>query len=366
MIIKTRLSSAEIREKINVLRGRAAGVIYGFRGAGEFNRVWYDQWGSAVISSYGHALEDLGLQPFFCDVETFGKLAFNGSLPDLVCTFNLNAGITPISHWNVVPAVSQWFDIPALPASADVLTVCERKDTASLIAAASNLKIAKTFTIEEVEALPIDFPLIVKPRDLGGSVGIQKIPALDIQSHKARISPSSVIQEFIEGFDLTVPIVWQPSTNEYRCPAGVLYIPEDQFNQNWWHDQNSKSSGKGYTKQILPIPKLVESDIQLFARNCQLGPYARIDFRMIPQQSILSVDDLEAAEFIFIEVNPLPTLRQEINFLNVVENPIFQSNFITDLNAVGAEIGSQVSPHALVLACALCSLDEQLTAKHDE
>lgn len=366
MIIERALSSAEIGEKIRLLRGRAAGVIYGFRGAGEFNRIWYDQWGSAVISSYGHALEDLGLQPFFCDVETFGKLAFNGSLPDLICTFNLNAGVTPITHWNVVPAISQWFDIPAMPASADVLTVCERKDTASLIAAKSNLVIAKTFTVEEVEALPTAFPLIVKPRDLGGSVGIQKVSAFDIHSQKTRIGPTAVIQEFIAGYDLTVPIVWQPSTNEYRCPAGVLYIPEDRINQNWWHNENSKSSGKGYTKQIVPIPKWIERDIQSFAGNCQLGPYARIDFRMIPRQSEFSIDDLERAEFRFIEVNPLPTLRQEINFLNVVESPIFQSNFKTELDAVGAELSSKVSPHALVLACALCLLDAQLTTMHDE
>lgn len=351
------LAADEIQQKINALHGRAAGVIYGFKGSGYFNRIWYDHWGSSVISSYGGALEELGLQPFFVDVETFCKLAFDRQLPDLVCTFNLNAGVTPITHWSMVPAVSAWFDIPTMPATADVLTICERKDTATLIAKASEYSVAQTYSSITIQNLPDNKQIIIKPRDLGGSVGIKKMSVEEYLDQDCTYDPTDIIQDFISGYDLTVPVVFQPSTNRYRCPAGVLYIPDNPDDQNWWHSEGSKSSGSGYTKIVVELGDNFEDKMQIFARNCQLGPYSRVDFRISTDGPILIEGSLNRPNFTFIEVNPLPTLRSGINFLNVVESTPFRKCFTVEFGALKSAFGNEVSAHALVLACALCRLD---------
>jgi len=88
---------------------KSAAVVYGFSPAGKFTQVWYDQWQSAVISSYGHALEEIGLNPYFIDAVSFARQALDGSIPDVICAFNLNAGITPIHHWSMVPDLSPKF-----------------------------------------------------------------------------------------------------------------------------------------------------------------------------------------------------------------------------------------------------------------
>ncbi|NNW38536.1 MULTISPECIES: hypothetical protein [unclassified Roseobacter] len=105
------LSKGQFRECIASFRDRSAAVVYGFSPSGKFTQVWYDQWRSAVISSYGAALEELGLHPYFVDAASFARQALDGSLPKVTCAFNLNAGITPIHHWSMVPSVASWCGI---------------------------------------------------------------------------------------------------------------------------------------------------------------------------------------------------------------------------------------------------------------
>jgi hypothetical protein len=90
------------------------GIVYSYEARTHPNLLWYDKWHTDVISAYGSALEFLGIAPYYTDVQSFCQLSFSKQLPILNCVFNLNAGITPISNWGLVPSVALWNNIPVL------------------------------------------------------------------------------------------------------------------------------------------------------------------------------------------------------------------------------------------------------------
>ena len=125
-----------------------------------------------VLASYGEALEYLDAIPYFVDVESFCRQAFTDQLPPLRCVFNLNAGITPISNWALVPSTCQWKAIPVLPCSADTIILGERKDLSTLVARTSGFPTPRQFRSHDEAIAECGNGFLRKPRDLGGSVGI--------------------------------------------------------------------------------------------------------------------------------------------------------------------------------------------------
>lgn len=351
------LSKGQFRERIASFQDRSAAVVYGFSPSGKFTQVWYDQWRSAVISSYGAALEELGLHPYFVDAASFARQALDGSLPKVACAFNLNAGITPIHHWSMVPSVASWCGITPFPSDADVLIVGERKDTATLIAQDCGLAVPRSFSKDDLPAQKPDEVVVLKPRDLGGSVGIRRHTISELAEDPS-LQDTDIIQQFVPGFDLTIPVVWQPTQGRHRCVAGVMYVP-DNNSPKWFHSAATKQSGQGYTKTVVPIPSELEAMLVRFAKRIELGPYSRIDLRVQYEPQAYGMVDWSTAKPFFIEVNPLPTLREGINFLNVVEHNTFRAAFDEEIGELYAKLGRTPSAHAVVLACALATLADQ-------
>lgn len=353
-----RLSSKEFGVALKELQNSSAGVVYSFAAETEPTKRWYDRWRSDVILAYGHGLEALHVHPYFVDVTSFCRQAFDGTLPALTCAFNLNAGLTPITHWAVMPAVAAWCGVPPLPVTADVLIVGERKDTANLLAASCGLCVPTGYRWSDLASLPSDAELIVKPRDLGGSVGMEKLSAGALLAREPNDRPT-VIQEFVHGLDLTVPIIFQPRTGRHRAVAGVLYLPDAEDPFSWIHDEKSKTGGCGYRKLVVALPPWLEEVATNFASVAELGAYSRLDLR-IRTRSLNPLDPtFWRGDLLFLEVNPLPTLRRDINLLNVVASDLFQSVFCEELEAVQEVVGSQPSDlsMALVLALAMTTIE---------
>jgi hypothetical protein len=352
-----RQSPSEFESELARLKGRSAAVVYSFSPEATATKLWYDQWRSAVISAYGSALETLGIHPYYLDVTSFCRQALARDLPDMICAFNLNAGVTPITHWAVVPAVAAWCGIPPLPAEADVLLMGERKDIANLVAASCGFHVPTTYSKAEAERLADLSDLVVKPRDLGGSVGLRRTNPRDLEA----TSPEeiSIIQEFVPGVDLTVPIVFQPTQGRYRAVAGVVYRPLQEHPLQWMHDQASKLDGTGYVKQIVEVPPELEERFVAFAAAAQLGPYSRLDLRLRAKSPDPDEAGFWTQEIAFMEVNPLPTLRQGINFLNVVASDPFRTAFRSEFEVLEGLVGAGANDLSLtlVLACALATLD---------
>ena len=353
------LSLREFGAALRELEGSSAGVVYSFAAEASATKLWYDQWRSDVISAYGFALEALRIHPYFVDVTSFCRQAFDGTLPPLRCVFNLNAGVTPITHWAMMPAVAAWHGIPPLPVAADVLIVGERKDTATMLAASCGLPVPTNYSWSDVCGLPGDTQLIVKPRDLGGSVGMEKVNAASLQARGLEPHQPVVMQEFVSGLDLTVPIVFQPSTGRHRAVAGVVYLPDVDDPFSWVHDEQSKKGGVKYRKEVIPIPGWLEEKSAAFAATAELGAYSRLDLRIRTQCLDPADPAIWRGDIVFLEVNPLPTLRRDINFLNVVASDLFAAVFGEEYRIVREFVGGRPAewPLALVLALAMTTIE---------
>src|SRR4028118_675430 len=94
------------------LKGRRIALVYSFPQAIDPPNRWYDRWKSRVIMSYGEALERINVLPFYCDIDSFIRQISANQLPFLDAVISLNAGVRPVSHFALVPAVSQWFQLP--------------------------------------------------------------------------------------------------------------------------------------------------------------------------------------------------------------------------------------------------------------
>jgi hypothetical protein len=326
-----RYSEKEIQQRLEAFRGRSAGIVYSFEPETAVQKIWYDRWHSDVIFFYGQCIEIAGLHPYFIDVTSFCRQALTNELPGLVCAFNLNAGITPIAHWTVMPSVSLWAGIEPMPARADVLIVGERKDTANLIARDAGLQIPRTFAVSELNSLPSDLLLMKKPRDLGGSVGIVTFTPKNPPDLGSNVP--FLIQQFVLGYDLTVPVLYSPTAGMHIAPVGTLYVPDDTTDTTWFHDEKSKLARRGYTKRIVSLPTDVQSILIAVAERMELGAYARFDLRISREGDL---DNIQPDDLWFLEVNPLPTLRAGINLINAITSEPFMDAVRGDLSAMGS------------------------------
>lgn len=115
--------------------------------------------------SYGEALERLGAVPYYCDIDTFIDQIANGKLNDCEAVVSLNAGVRPVSHFALVPAVAQWLRKPIIPCTADTIIAGERKDLGNALASKAGLQVPRVYGPHEFAEAQAEPLLIVKPRD---------------------------------------------------------------------------------------------------------------------------------------------------------------------------------------------------------
>lgn len=124
----------------------------------------------------------------------------------------------------------------------------------------------------------IPFPLVVKPSREGSSVGVSIcqntkafVPALELA---AKYDYEVIIEEFIDGMELTIPIV-----------AGRVLTPIEIVPKTDFYDYKRKYTA-GQTDYILParLPEAILQqcrDLTLKAwEACRVKVYARMDFRI--------------------------------------------------------------------------------------
>jgi hypothetical protein len=223
------------------------------------------------------------------------------------------------------------------------------------------LTVPTTYDAGAIASIPGETELVAKPRDLGGSVGIFRMTALDLTSGKVQLQPGSLVQEFVSGLDLTVPVVFQPSTGRHRAVAGVLYIPSGDDPFGWIHDERTKLSMSGVPANSVFERRRDGDDDLVVSVPAELGPYSRLDMRVATQCLDPASQGFCVEDAYFLEVNPMPTLRRGINFLDVVASATFREAFETEYRAVEGVVGPEAETDlvalAVVLAIALVTID---------
>jgi len=289
---------------IKSLRGKTIAVIYIFEGedAKGFGHYWI--WKSNIISGWLNAIQELKCLPFILDVRTFIQKASNRTLPHIDYVLNLNCGCYELSTLSLVPSICSFLGIPCVPCNAVSIIAGENKKISNLFACAMNLNLPKSLNTSYKEG-------IYRPLNLGSSIGVKK-------GYFSDFTDDGIYQEFISGYDVAIPIVYNPYIKDIDLLPPILYLPKS-LEAGWIYNEEEKINDNGFVfLPFLEIEEKVKKEIIAFSHIFPIQTFARIDARLKCKDEKLSAKiiekPLEFNNLFFIEINPMPTIEQDDTF----------------------------------------------------
>ena len=293
-------------ELLETLVGKTIVLVYSYRGEQAEGIKQYDTWKSDVISDWLSAIEELGCLPLIMDVRTFVFKAMNNSLPHTDFVINLCNGTMSLSTLGLVPSTCSFLNIPCIPCNAHVSLVGENKYYSNLIAQASGMNVPRKLNLNDNGG-------IFRPVGFGSSKGVVKNPS---QQHIDTYKPY-VYQEFINGFDITTPIMYNPLSEQLEVMPAVIYCPNTNDN-SWFLGEEEKAKHTGYQKICVNLSDDAKQHYLRMAESLMIDTYCRIDARIKCESAFEIIErknrPIEHSELFFLEINPMPTIKKSINF----------------------------------------------------
>lgn len=298
------MNKKEYQKLLQTLFGKTIAIIYIFEGEDAIGYEHYETWKADVISSWMFAVEELRCLPLIMDIRTFVQKAMNKSLPYIDYVINLNNGSKTISTLGLVPSVCSFLNIPCIPCNTTTIVCGEHKKISNIIAKNIGLNVPKTLQASDNTG-------ISRPIGLGSSLGIKR------GFNSSMSSNECIYQEFIKGFDVTTPILFNPITSNLEVLPAIIYTP-DKLDVEWFLGEDEKRLHKGYTKQVAQLSQSAKETYITLAKEMGISSYCRIDARLYCE----SVDELPSLlngtiplkKLYFLEINPMPTIKNNINF----------------------------------------------------
>lgn len=289
---------------IKLLRGKTIAVVYIFEkeDADGFNHYWV--WKSDIISGWLNAVQELECLPFILDVRTFVQKASNRTLPHIDYVLNLNCGCYDLSSLSLVPSVCSFLSVPCVPCNAVSIISSENKRISNLIASGMNLNVPKPLETSCNEG-------IYRPLNLGSSIGVKKGRFRDFAN-------DGIYQEFIPGYDVTIPVVYNPYIKDIDLLPPVLYLPKSS-DPDWIYSEEEKVNNNGFiTLPFLEIEEKAKKELINFSRVFPIQTFGRIDGRIRCMDKKLSDEIIEKPlkfkDLYFIEINSMPTIERDDSF----------------------------------------------------
>lgn len=292
-------------EQLTNLKGKTIGIVYIFEGEDAPGAQHYWIWKSDIISGWLNAIQELNCIPYIMDVRTFIQKSIYRTLPHIDYILNLNCGNYELSSLSLVPSMCSFLSIPCIPCDAASIIMSENKNIANLLAEARGFNVPAILPPSSTRG-------IFRPLNLGSSIGVQ------IGKYDYDI-PNGLYQEFISGYDVTIPIVYNPYILDIDLLPPLIYIPKSQ-DPNWIYDINEKyCETENFIKSpILNIDPLTYKKIIDFAHTFPITTYGRIDARLKSTEAILSQNvipsSLTSDNLYFIEMNSMPTIENNDSF----------------------------------------------------
>jgi hypothetical protein len=282
--------------KFQDIIGKTIGVIYTFEGEDAAGFQHYHVWQSDIISKWLLALQELKCRPLILDVRTFVDKAISNTLPNIDYVLNLNCGGCELSPMALVPSVCGFFDIPCIPCNSSAILAGENKLISNLLAQAIGIQIPKTLD-SKVEGG------IFRPLNLGSSIGVKRAFSNETQG---------LYQEFIQGYDITTPIVYNPIIQKMDIMPTVLYVAEKD-NVKWYLGEENKNLRNGFIrKTIYDLSEEVKEKYLELVQTLSINTFCRIDARIKcdspGELKLLLKKPLQLKDIYFIEINPMPTV----------------------------------------------------------
>lgn len=308
----------EYIESLFWIKGKTIAIVYNYQGDSKGGASKYDFWEGDVIADWIHAVYELHGMPFIIDARTFIEKAMQNSLPPIDYVVDLNDGFYDLSSLALVPATCAYCNIPCIPCDASLLLMGENKILSNIVAESLGFEIPMILDEESEKS-------ITRPFCFGSSCGVIKGKS-EIKKVK------TIVQEFIPGFDVTIPLIYCPTQEDLIVTPAVAYCHE-KHDPQWFLGEQQKKSHKEYTKQIIQIDDVTKNMVKKFANYIGVKTYCRFDFRCIaetPENIIYHMKNgITWDKLKFIEINTLPTIKENVNFLTSLneiekESPIFE------------------------------------------
>ncbi|MDH4213973.1 MAG: ATP-grasp domain-containing protein [Candidatus Thorarchaeota archaeon] len=299
---------------------RVAVILNTRRDESEFE-VEYDP--PHTIEMIKHGIEAAGHEYLFIEGNEGVLESLQRERPDLV--FNRSEGVRGESRESHVPAIMEMLGIPYVGANVLTTAVCLNKGWTKKVLSYHGILTPKfniVSSLEEVDSIKFEYPVILKPNEEGSSVGINEDNVVhNITQLKAKLKDmlseyvqSILIEQFIEGREFSVGILGTP-----EGPPEVLPIVEIDFTNmppevGGVLGQRAKTILDDLSHYVCPAKidaktkgRIEEITLDV-CKYLEVPDFGRIDFRMDKKGRIF-----------FLEINPLPGMdfdleEQDISF----------------------------------------------------
>lgn len=341
-------SIEEYRECLLHQKGKTIGIIYIFKGESATGYRHYECWEGDVISSWLHAVEELGCLPLLMDARTFCNKTMNGTLPHLDYVVNLNNGTYDISTLGLITSVCAFQGIPCIPCNTSTIVTGENKRISNMLARMIGLQVPADLS-------PTHGGGIIRPFALGSSIGVRRI---DDSINEVDIKEDELYQEFISGYDFTTPILYDPLSMSLSVLPAILYVPENQSSE-WFLGEEQKKEHRGYKKISIRIQNDLSKLYLHLAKTIGIVDYCRIDARFHDEPDgdihLQARPGASVKTAYFMEINPMPTIKDKINFCNAIENLCEDDLIFPAYSEYKGVISENATTTGFILSCAIQS-----------
>lgn len=336
-------------QDIKTIQGKTIGVIYTYEGENAPGFRHYHIWESDIIAQWLVAIQQIRCKPFILDVRTFVEKAIAGTLPKLDYVINLNCGGCELSPMALIPSLCAFFHIPCIPCNAVSILTGENKYISNLLAQSIGLNVPKTL-------LPSDTEGIFRPLNLGSSLGIKRGPLSGQE-------PEGLYQEFIKGYDITTPIVYNPLTKKMDFLPTVIYVSQEETVE-WYLGEEHKETRSGFIrKTIYDINDDVKKLYLDLIKSMSISTFCRIDARVkcFDNDKLAEVlnSPLKADDLYFIEINPMPTVWVNNAFSHSFSQINEKSTFYPYINSL-KELAEDANVYSFLLSASMLSFYNQV------
>ena len=277
---------------------------YGYE---DFDAMHCDFISAAEVSFLKTTLEEMGHSVLLlgnCD-QVIKYLCEGNTKPDLV--FNMSWGFKGRNREGLMSALLEAFHIPFTGSDAYACSLCLDKLQTKLTAV--NLDIPTPVYIEISNdtdfptELPFNFPVVLKPRAEGSSMGVQIAENIEkakeiSQQLLGEYNEPILCEKYIKGHEIQVPLL---SDGHDVHAVNVLETTMPDGSAVPLYDAELKHTHI-VQKKLADIPTDVANKLSTYAESLfnYLGcsGFGRADFRVTPQNEIY-----------FLELAPLPSLQ---------------------------------------------------------
>lgn len=331
-----------LTDSIECIKGKTIAIVYIFEGDNNLGFEHFFIWKSDIITKWMNAVQSLHCLPLILDVRTFVDKAINKTLPHIDYVLNLNSGTYNLSSMALVPSTCSSIGVPCIPCDAIGVIAGENKNLSNLIANSIGLNVPR----------PLDVSCgngIYRPISLGNSRGVKK----GAPDH----NENGIYQEFVPGYDITTPVVYNAATKSMQLLPTVIFIP-DNNDISWFISEDAKYTRKGFQLKIIHLDNNIEKAYLSLTNTLSVQTFCRIDarFKYYASQNIeeFLTLNIKHKDLYFIEINTMPTIREKNSFAFSFSSITPTSSFYQIIEAM-KQVIDHFDIHTFLLASSIMS-----------